>query len=84
MTRVIQNPTCDFCAKEVTSEMRYRIDISQSGTGKGKFVKCSNKADMCHDCILSIGRNGFKPLWVVLVKNEQSGKWEEVEAQQKH
>ena len=83
MTRPIINPTCDFCAKEVTSEQKYRVDINSSGHGKGKFVKCSNSADMCHECFLKICTNGFKPKWITLVKNEQTGKWEEIETQQK-
>jgi len=81
MTRKVVNPICDLCAKEVTSEQRYRMDINQTGHGKGKFVKCSNSADMCHDCFLNICRNGFKPNWVQLIKNDQ-GKWEQHEAQQ--
>jgi len=83
MTRQIINPTCDFCAKEVTSEQRYRIDINQSGNGKGKFVKCDNSADMCHSCFMSTCQNGFKPQWVTLLKNDQTGKWDRVEEQQK-
>ena len=77
MTRKIVNPICDLCALEVKSEQKYRFDISQTGHGKGKFVKCSNSADMCHECFLKICRNGFKPLWIELLKNDQTGKWEE-------
>ncbi len=84
MTRKVVNPICDLCAQEVTSEQRYRMDINQTGNGKGKFVKCSNSADMCHPCYLKICTNGFKPNWITLVKNEVEGsknygKWEEVE-----
>ena len=79
MTRKVVNPICDLCAQEVTSEQRYRMDINQTGHGKGKFVKCSNSADMCHGCFLRICENGFKPKWIALIKNEQSGKWEEQE-----
>ncbi len=82
MTRKVVNPVCDFCSQEVTTEQRYRTDINQSGNGKGKFVKCSNSADMCHNCFLEVCKNGFKPVWVTLVKNDVTGKWEEVEAQQ--
>ena len=81
MTRKQVNPICDLCAQEVKSEQRYRMDINQTGHGKGRFVKCSNSADMCHECFLKICQNGFKPLWIELVKNEQTGKWDVQEGQ---
>lgn len=79
MTRQQLPAVCDFCAKNVTSEMQYRLDINQKGSGKGQFVKCSNSADMCHDCFIEVCSNGFKPKWIKLVKNESTGKWDEVE-----
>jgi hypothetical protein len=83
MTRKIVNPVCDLCGLDVLSEQRYRMDINQTGNGKGKFVKCSNSADMCHTCFLNICKNGFKPQWVTLVKNDVTGKWDIHEEQQK-
>ena len=77
MTRKIQPAVCDFCAKDITTEMQYRLDINQKGSTKGQFVKCSNSADMCHDCFIQICSNGFKPKWVRLVKNDVTGKWTE-------
>ncbi len=82
VTRKVVNPTCDLCSLEVTTEQRYRMDINQTGTGKGKFVKCSNSADMCHTCFLKICTNGFKPIWITLVKDEATGKWNQVDPQQ--
>ena len=81
MTRKVVNPICDLCALDVVSEQRYRMDINQTGTGKGKFVKCSNSADMCHNCFMNICKNGFKPVWITLVKNDQTGKWEQIDPQ---
>jgi hypothetical protein len=77
MTRKIQPAVCDFCAKDITTEMQYRLDINQKGSTKGQFVKCSNSADMCHDCFIQICSNGFKPKWIKLVKNDATGKWDE-------
>jgi hypothetical protein len=72
---------CDFCAQEIVSEMRYRLDINQKSkvSIKGQFVKCSNSADMCHTCFMEVCTNGFKPKWVKLVKDEATGKWIERE-----
>ncbi len=84
MTRQVINPVCDVCAKEVTSEQRYRFDINQAGGVKGKFVKCDNSADMCHECFLKICTNGFKPKWICGTKNDQTGKWDWVEGDGKY
>ena len=72
---------CDFCAQEIVSEMKYRLDINQKSkvSMKGQFVKCSNSADMCHPCFIKVCTNGFKPKWVKLVKDEATGKWIEHE-----
>ena len=72
---------CDFCAQEIVSKMRYRLDINQKSkvSIKGQFVKCSNSADMCHPCFMKVCTNGFKPKWVKLVKDEATGKWIERE-----
>ena len=35
------------------------------------IVKCKNDADMCHGCFLEICENGYKPLWVKIVKNDE-------------
>jgi len=85
MTRKIVNPICDLCAQEVTSEQRYRFDIMQTGNGKGRFVKCDNSADMCHPCFLKVCSNGFKPKWIIGIKNDSTGqwKWADIEEQQK-
>ena len=76
MTRKLVPAVCDLCAKDVVTEMKYTMQISQKGGGRGKFVKCDNSADMCHDCFLEICKNGFKPKWVTLIKNPQTGKWD--------
>ena len=73
---------CDFCATDIMSEMKYTLQLSQRGGIKGKFVKCDNNADMCHDCFLKICKNGFKPKWVTLVKG-QDGKWAVLDEQTK-
>ena len=82
MKRVKTPNICDFCAKPVESEQEYSVLINQKRTGKGKFVTCSNKADMCQGCFLFVCKNGFKPEWKTLLKNEVSGKWEEYQEQQ--
>ena len=76
---------CDFCAKNITSEMEYSLQINQKGKkgSKGKFVKADNKADMCQTCFLAICTNGYKPEWTTLKKNAESGKWEPLDNQEK-
>jgi hypothetical protein len=74
MTRKITPAICDFCAKDILTEMQYRLDINQRGSIRGQFIKCSNSADMCHDCFIQVCSNGFKPKWVKLVK-QVDGSW---------
>ena len=86
MTRKTTPVICDFCAKEITSIMRYTCQFNQVDTEKstkGQFVTCENKADMCHACFVEVCENGFKQNWVKKVKDENTGKWntEEVEIQ---
>jgi hypothetical protein len=76
MTRKIIAPVCDFCAKDIVSEMKYGVDIVQRNGVKGTFVKCDNSADMCQDCFLQVCRNGFKPKWIKGIKNPQTGIWD--------
>ena len=80
MTRQLLPSICDFCAKEIASEMAYNLQISQKGKkgeSRGKFVKAQNTADMCHPCFLKVCVNGYKPNWIVLEKNSETGKWED-------
>ncbi len=72
---------CDFCAKDILTEMKYKLQVSQRGSVKGKFVKSNSDMDMCHDCFMKSCTNGYKPIWITLVKNEQTGKWDEVDPQ---
>jgi len=85
MTKKYLPPVCDVCAQDITTEMKYRFDISQSNGVKGSFVKCDNSADMCHNCFIKICTNGFKPKWIKGIKNPDSGKWDwsDLETQQK-
>tara|TARA_R110002020_G_scaffold474831_2_gene707670 strand:- start:87 stop:362 length:276 start_codon:yes stop_codon:yes gene_type:complete len=79
MTRKRQPITCDFCAKEIESQMRYTAQFNQTNTEKpsekGSFITSSSKADMCHACLIEIAKNGYKPKWVKKVKDENTGKW---------
>ena len=86
MTRQDVPRICDACGKEAKTGMVYKLQISQRGnedTPKGVFIKANNDADMCHNCFLKLAKNGFKPDWQKLKKNEQSGKWEVVDDQTK-
>lgn len=67
--------TCDFCAKDIVSEIQYRIQISQRGAagsfkkgGTRKFVKADNDADMCHPCFQKMLDNGFVPKFSTMTK----------------
>ena len=75
MTSKITPRTCDFCAKDITSEKKYRAQINERSK-KGDYaeatiVKCKNDADMCHGCFLEICENGYKPEWIHVVKNDE-------------
>ena len=75
---------CDFCANDIVSEMKYKLQISQRGSPvKGEFIKANNDADMCQECFLKICKNGYAPNWITLKKNEQTSKWEEIDPQKK-
>ena len=83
MTSKKVSRVCDFCANDIVSEMKYKLQISQRGSPiKGEFVKANNDADMCHTCFIHMGTMGYKPEWITLKKNE-SGKWEEIDTQKK-
>lgn len=74
--------TCDFCGEDIVSEMKYKLQLSQRGGSKGKFVKCNNDMDMCHPCFKKSTDKGFKPAWVTLVKDDNTGKWSELDPQE--
>ena len=82
MTRPKIQNICDFCGKEIAIDAQeYSVQFSQKGAGEGLFVKekGKKKADMCHACLLEVGKTGYKFDWVTLKKNDESGKWEPVE-----
>ena len=82
MTRQHTPNICDFCGKSISSEMEYSVQINQKKGGKGKFIKAENKADMCQDCFLFVCKNGYKPNWKTLIKNDTTGVWEEQDQQE--
>ena len=83
MTRKRQPIICDFCGKEIESQMRYSLQFNRTNTEKpsekGSFITSSSKADQCHPCFLEICKNGYKPKWVRKVKDENTGKWSDQE-----
>lgn len=86
MTRQVLPDVCDTCGKEIKSGAQYSLQYSQKTpkgeSKKGVFIKANNPADQCHKCFTEMCKNGYKPNWVTLKKNEQSGKWEEVDPQE--
>jgi len=77
MTRKLVPRTCDNCGLDIEiGTMNYKLQISQRGGTKGKFVKADNDADMCHPCFLNMGKNGYKPKWATMQKNPDTNKWE--------
>ena len=67
--------TCDFCGKDIVSEIQYRIQISQRGAlgsfKKGqtrKFIKADNDADMCHPCFVIMQGHGYEAKFTTLTK----------------
>jgi len=87
LTRQTLPDICDFCGQDITKGMQYRLQYSQKSpkgeSKKGEFVKANNQADQCHKCFTEMCKNGYKPDWLKLVKNEQSGKWEAFDPQEK-
>ena len=74
---------CDFCGKDIVSEKKYRLQISER-TKKGDFkestmVQCDHDADMCHACFIDMCSNGFEAKWLQLVKPDHGGKWITIE-----
>ena len=64
MTRPKIQNICDFCGKEIAIDAQeYTAEFSQKGAGRGKFVKATPKADVCHPCFLEVCKTGFKPVW---------------------
>ena len=64
MTKQKLPAICDFCAKEISSEMKYTAQLSQTGEKgvRGEFITTANKCDMCQNCFLEVCRNGYKQL----------------------
>ena len=62
--------TCDFCAKEISSEKQYVLEAFE---GKSSFsdprIRAKSKLDCCHKCFLNICENGLKPTWIKEQKN---------------
>jgi len=80
MTRPKIQNICDFCGKDIAIDAQeYTAEFSQKGAGRGKFVKATPKADVCHPCFLEVCKTGFKPVWQTWKKNDESNKWEPVE-----
>ncbi len=67
--------TCDFCGKDIISEQQYKVQFTLRGGKKGEFTKANNDADSCHPCFLEICKNGYKPNWVTMYKDEESKTW---------
>lgn len=80
-------PTCDGCGKKCKEGSQvYKLQLSQRAhedSIKGVFIKANNDADLCNTCFLNMCKNGYKPNWVKLQKNEQTGKWTEIDEQTK-
>jgi len=76
MTRKQVPRTCDLCGKDILSEQQYKVQFTLRGGKKGEFTKGSD-ADCCHPCFLNVCANGYKPSWVTMFKNEETGKWEQ-------
>ena len=83
MTRQKQPIICDIDGKEISSAMKYSLQVNQTNTEKpstkGSFVTSTTKLDICHACFLEICKNGYKPKWVKKVKDENTGKWSDQE-----
>ena len=86
MTKVKTPVTCDFCAKQIQSQMRYTVQMNQvdeeKASEKGSFVTLKNKADMCHTCFLNICKNGFVPKWIRKIRDPITGQWNDNELEQ--
>jgi len=77
MTRPKIQNICDFCGKEIAIDAQeYTAEFSQKGAGRGKYVKATPKADVCHPCFLEVCKTGFKPVWQTWKKYDESNKWE--------
>ena len=63
---------CDFCGKEIKSELQYASEWFQ---GKSTFgenrIRAKIKADCCHPCFVEICKTGYKPTWIKEHRNPQ-------------
>jgi len=87
MTKARTPQICDFCSKEIDSElMSYTVQFNQRqpyGKGqKGEFVSSKNKADMCKSCFTKVvEKSEFKIQWKHM-KQQADKTWAEVEVQE--
>ena len=72
MTRQKLPDVCNFCGKDIDSEMQYVSEWFQGRSSFGeKRVRLKEKLDACHKCFLEICENGLKPTWIKEQKNPQ-------------
>ena len=72
MTKQKLPDICNFCGKEIKSQMQY---ISEWFQGRSSFsdprTRLKEKLDCCHECFLNICKTGLEPSWVKEQKNPQ-------------
>ena len=72
MTRQKLPDICNFCGKDIESEMQYCMEIIQGRSILPQIrTKAKTLADMCHPCFMEIAKNGFKPNWLKEQRNAQ-------------
>ena len=72
MTRQKLPDVCNFCAKDISSEMQYCMEIIQGRSLMPQIrTKAKNLADMCQDCFMNIAKLGYEPKWFKEQRNPQ-------------
>ena len=76
MTKNRTPDTCDFCAKQITSEKQYSMQLTVRSTTrtKGRFIKLSKNADCCQGCYLSMRKNGYDGHEIIMQQDADTKK----------
>ena len=74
MTKQKSPAICDLCGEIINTDESYTFEIQKKTEKRGQFIK-SVKGDLDHNCFKKFTKTGFEPKWIVMEKNETTGKW---------
>ena len=70
--RQILPDICNFCGKDISSEIQYSSEWFQGRSSFGQNrIRLKERIDCCHTSFMEVCKNGLKPTWIKEAKNPQ-------------